>query len=151
MKTIRRSFFAAALAVVVATGSASAFNLWPHSLPRQPQVYLVRGYIDEAPAGVTVRDRITITDPEATKRRELLITSYGYGQISIDVELSRNLSTRYAVRGEPSQVASLIDAEKGTEIDAKFLVYTDGPPFLLIATLEFPAKGRAKETERSQG
>jgi hypothetical protein len=57
---------------VLGTGGASAFTLWPHSLP-QTNLYRVVGYLDRAPSDVNIRDRIRISAP-GFQERELLVT-----------------------------------------------------------------------------
>jgi hypothetical protein len=44
----------------------------------------------------------------------------------------------YLVSGKNEDVARLIGAPEGTGIKGTFVVYTTGPPWLLIAQLDLP-------------
>ena len=139
MKHTRRiAFFLGALILLVGAGAAGAFSLWPNDLPRQPNLYRVVGYLDHAPEGVKVRDRVTIR-AQGFPTRELLVTQYGTpGETTIDLELSRALGRRYAISGTGAEVARLFSIPEKQEFAALFVAYTDGPPNLVIGDLEYP-------------
>lgn len=126
----------AAVLVVAVAAVASAFSLWPYDLPRQPQPYVVEGYLDRAPEGTKILDDVPIVVDR--HERTLLITSYGYGQIDLDLHLSRPMAHKYEIRGPDEAVAQLASAKPGTRIAGTFSAYTDGPPWLLISDLSFP-------------
>jgi hypothetical protein len=129
-----RSAGAAILVLLTAATAASAFI----SPLRQPPIYTIQGYLDRAPAGTTVIDRIQVA---ATGRppRWLLVTVYrSPGDLPPSRYLSRELMSPYLVSGKNEDVARLIGAPEGTEIKGTFVVYTTGPPWLLIAQLDLP-------------
>lgn len=132
----------AAALVVAAAAVASAFSLWPYDLPKQPQPYVLEGYLDRAPEGTKVLDTIPIV--VARHERTLLITSYGYGEINLDLYLSRPMAHSYEIRGSDEAVAQLASAKPGTRIAGTFSAYTDGPPWLLISDLSFPTDEKAE-------
>lgn len=139
---LRRHFVAVSLLataiLLAAAAGASAFSLWPHSLPKQPQLYIVEGYLDQAPAGTKILDDIRISVNQ--RERTLLITSYGYGEVFYDLHLSRNLSSTYFIRGPQEELQQLTVAPAGTRIAGTFAAYTDGPPWLLFSELNFPTE-----------
>ncbi len=141
VRFVHRFALAAALALGVLLSTSApvgAFELWPYDLPKQPQPYVLEGYLDKAPAGTKILDDIQITVNK--KERKLLITSYGYGEITLDLHLSRNLSSTYSIRGSKEDLEQLAGAPAGARIEGTFAAYTDGPPWLLIAELNFPAE-----------
>ena len=100
---------------------------------------MIQGYLDRAPEGTTVIDRVQIA---ATGRptRWLLVTVYrSPGDLLLGRYLSRELMSPYLVRGKSEDVARLIGAPAGTEIKGTFIVYTAGPPWLFIAQLDLPS------------
>ena len=115
---------------------AVAFNLWP----RQPKIYRVVGYLDEAPKDGVIRDRITIQAPGQPDRELLVIDYRTPGETPLDFELSRNLGRRYRLMGPKTEVAKLLDIPKGVQFVAVFHAYTDGPPGLYIGDLEYPVE-----------
>ena len=138
---MKRYLFSLVLvSALVVAGEAVAFNLWPHSLPRQPNLYRVVGYLDEAPKDIVIRDRITIQAPGRPDRELLVIDYRTPGATPLDLELSRVLGRRYGLRGPKLEVAKLLDIPKGEQFVAVFLAYTDGPPSLYIGNLEYPVE-----------
>lgn len=132
----RRLFLVAAVLAWAATAS-SASSLWPGSLPSGPSLYIVEGYLDRAPRGTKVADRIDVA--AHGRRRTLLVTSYGTpGEISLDLYLSRSMAEPFSLRGTDEEVSGVIDAPPGTKIRGTFAAYTDGPPSLLIVDLDLP-------------
>jgi len=130
-----RNAIAAVLVLLTVATTASAFF---SGLP-EPPVYMIQGYLDRAPEGTAVIDRVEIaaTDKPA---RSLLVTVYrSPGDVLLDRYLSREMMSPYLVRGKGEDVARLIGAPAGTEIKGTFVVYTDGPPSLFIAQLELPS------------
>jgi hypothetical protein len=68
-----------------------------------------------------------------------LVTVYrSPGDLPPSRYLSRELMSPYLVSGKNEDVARLIGAPEGTEIMGTFVVYTTGPPWLLIAQLDLP-------------
>lgn len=134
----------AATLVLAAAAAASAFSLWPYDLPNQPRPYVVEGYLDRAPEGTKILDDISIVVDR--RERVLLITSYGYGQIDLDLHLSRPMLNKYEIRGPEEAVAQLASAKPGTRIAGTFSAYTDGPPWLLISDLSFPTDDTKSES-----
>jgi hypothetical protein len=125
--------FGVTLVLAVPTG-VRAVSLWPHSL--QPHLYIVEGYLDRAPNGADITDRIGIS--AHGRRRTLLITSYGPGEIMLEHYLSQVMIEPYSLQGTDEEVSSIIDAPPGTRISGTFAAYTDGSPWLLIANLISP-------------
>jgi hypothetical protein len=62
------------------------------------------------------------------------------GDVFLNRYLSRELMSPYWVRGTSEDVARLLGAPEGTEIKGTFVVYTGGPPWLLIAQLDLPSR-----------
>jgi hypothetical protein len=130
-----RAVSAAALVTLTAATAASAF----FSFPPVPPVYMIQGYLDHAPRGTKVIDRIQIT-ATAKQTRWLLVTVYwDSGDVFLNRYLSRELMSPYWVRGTSEDVARLLGAPEGTEIKGTFVVYTGGAPWLLIAQLDLPS------------
>ena len=129
-----RSAVAAILVLLTTATAASAFV----SAFRQPPIYMIQGYLDRAPAGTTVIDRIQIAATDGPKRW-LLVTVYrSPGDVLLDRYLSQELISPYLVRGKSEDVARLIGAPEGTEIKGTFVVYRAGPPSLFISQLDLP-------------
>jgi hypothetical protein len=146
VETVKRlRSLVAILAVLGGPGAAIAFNLWPHSLPRQPNLYRVVGYLDEAPKNTVARDRITIHAPGRADREMLVIEYQTPGETPLDMELSRALGRRYGLMGPKAEVAKFLDIPKGEQFIAVFLAYTDGPPSLYVADLEYPVEPATDE------
>jgi hypothetical protein len=128
----RRAVSAAALVMLTAATAAAGFFSFP-------PVYMIQGYLDHAPTGTKVIDRIQIT-ATAKQTRWLLVTVYrDPGDVFLNRYLSRELMSPYWVRGKSEDVARLLGAPEGTEIKGTFVVYTGGPPWLLIAQLDQPS------------
>ena len=127
-----------ALAVLAAAATAQAYSLWPESLPKQPSLYVIHGYLDQAPEGTPIRDRIEIS--AANHRRMLLVTWYGTpGETSLDRDLSRSMARPFGIRGPEDLVSRIAEAPTGTRIEGTFAAYTSGSPWLLISELALPA------------
>jgi hypothetical protein len=133
-----RALFSGASLVLAASTSAYALSIWSQSLPTQPSLYVIDGYLDRAPPGVEIADRIDI---EAHgRRRTLLVTSYGTpGDTMLDRYLSRSMVEPYPLQGTDEEISRVIDAAPGTKISGTFAAYPGGPPWLLIADLTSPA------------
>jgi len=131
--------FLASLGSVLALATqVGAFTIWPFDLPRQPQLYIIRGYLDEAPKDAKIADRIEIA--ANGKHRMLLVTWYGTpGETLLDRYLSRVMARPFTIRGPGEDVSRMIDAPSGTEIEGTFAAYTNGPPMLMITDLQRPA------------
>src|SRR5262249_28927803 len=117
-----RALYAAAL-LGVAT-SASAF---PSS-----RVYTMRAYLDCAPRGATVVDRIDITGGGAS-RRQLYVTVFrnaGDGPVE---DLSQEPLSPYIVWGDGGDVTRLFAAPRGTEFAGTVVLYKQATPAFLIA------------------
>ena len=107
--------------------------------PLQPPVYLIRGYLDRAPAKTKVIDRVDITAP-GKPTRWLLVTFYqAPGGVLLDRYLSQQLKHPWVVRGKRQEVARLLESPAGTKIEGKFVVYTRGYPAIMIAELDRPS------------
>jgi hypothetical protein len=141
-KQSRRIFLAAVTFVIALAAQGGAREIWPFDLPRQPQLYIIRGYLDQAPPDAKVADRIEI---EANhKRHMLLVTWYGTpGETLLDRYLSRVMARPFSLRGAPEEVSRIIDAPPGTAIEGTFAAYTNGPPMLMITDLQQPAPAKS--------
>ena len=127
----------AASVFVLALAAQSGAVIWPLDLPHQPQLYIIRGYLDQGPRDAKVADRIEIS--ANGKRRMLLVTWYGTpGETMLDRYLSRVMARPFLLRGDPEEVKRIVDASPGTEIEGTFAAYTNGPPMLLITDLQRP-------------
>ena len=125
-------------AVLLLLTTATAASALPSPL-NQPPVYLIQGYLDRAPEGATVIDRVEIAATGGPTRL-LLVTVYrSAGDLLLDRYLSRELMSPYLVRGKREEVARLLGAPEGAEIKGTFVVYTDGAPWLFIAQLDLPS------------
>jgi len=133
MKTILRIL---SLTLAIVASAATAHAAWPEDLP-SPEMYVIHGYLDRAPEGTKILDRIEIS---ADRRgHTLLVTWYGTpGETSFDQHLSRRMAKPFQIRGPEDLVKQIGAAPAGTKIEGKFEAYTNGPPWLLIAELEFP-------------
>ena len=136
-----KGWFSAALALVVlsAASLASASYLWPEGMPTRPTLYLIKGYLDRAPAEARVTDEIEIVAPGG-EPRQFFITEYRTpGETPLDRYLSRVLGRRFALTGQKEFVQLVSQAPPGAEVAGKFLAYTTGYPTLVVAELEKPA------------
>jgi hypothetical protein len=128
-----------AFGVLSAASLASATYLWPDNMPTRPALYLIKGYLDHAPAEALVTDEIQIFAPGA-QSRQFFITEYRTpGETPLDRYLSRVLGRRFALMGRKEFVHLVSEAPPGAEVAGKFLAYTTGYPTLVIAELETPA------------
>jgi hypothetical protein len=126
------------LALFVVLSGATAARSW-FFLPSPPRPYIIEGYLDSAPKGATIVDRVEIFTSDRPRRR-LLVTSYrAPGEIPLDRYLSWPLLHTYALSGKREDVSRLLDAPAGTEIRGTFLVYTQSYPLLVISELDRPA------------
>lgn len=131
----RPLIFAAALLLSAAAG-AEARPLFPIE---PPPAYIIDAYLDRAPKGATVVDRVQIFAAGQPKRW-LLVTSYrAPGEIPLAEYLSWPLEHTYAVSGKRDDIARLLGAPAGAQIKGTFLVYTRNYPLLVIAELDQPA------------
>ena len=122
---------------VVLSGATAAQARFFSSSPPRP--YIIEGYLDRAPNGATVVDRVEIFAADHPKHW-LLVTSYrAPGAIPLDRYLSWPLLHTYALSGKREEVSRLLDAPAGTEIRGTFLVYTQSYPLLVISELDRPA------------
>jgi hypothetical protein len=127
---------------VLGTAGASAFTLWPNSLP-PANLYRVVAYLDRAPSDVNVRDRIRIR-AAGFAERELIVTDYQTpGETGLDLDLSRALGGRYAIMGSKEDVERLFMIPPGQQLVAVVVAYNDGPS-LYIADLDDDPSGRKK-------
>jgi hypothetical protein len=107
-------------------------------LAEPPSALHHRGYLDSAPKGATVVDRVQIFAPDCPKHW-LLVTSYrAHGEIPLDRYLSWPLLHTYALSGKREEVSRLLDAPAGSDIRGTFLVYTQSYPLLVISELDRP-------------
>ena len=142
MQRIMRSSFTrsvslVAVAFMLAGIGRAAATIWPFDLPQQPTLYIIRGYLDQAPPDAKIMDRIEISANH--KNRTLLVTWYGTpGETMLDRYLSRVMAHPYSTRGAKEDVSRIIDAPPGSEIEGTFAAYTNGPPSLLITDLQRP-------------
>lgn len=122
-----------------------ALATFPTALPRQPQLYRIRGYMDSAPVGVTIRDRLQISSRHG-QPRELLVTEYGDpGEIPLTRELSSVIGPpRFTVSGKQESVERLFETADGVEIEAVFVAYTSSARMLVLGNLESSADGDVK-------
>ena len=122
---------------VLALAARSSAVIWPFDLPRQPQLYIIRGYLHQASSDAKVADRIEIA--ANGKRRMLLVTWYGTpGETMLDRYLSRVMARPFSLHGDPEEVKRIIEAPPGTAIEGTFAAYTNGPPMLMITDLQRP-------------
>ena len=142
MRIMRLSFtrsvsLIAAGFMLAVVARAAAWTIWPFDLPQQPTLYIIRGYLDQAPPDAKIMDRIEISANH--KNRTLLVTWYGTpGETMLDRYLSRVMAHPYSIRGANEDVSRIIDAPPGSEIEGTFAAYTNGPPSLLITDLQRP-------------
>jgi len=130
-----RSLLVPVLAILAGVTSASAFSLRSDS----PRLYLIQGYLDRAPDGANVIDRVEIA-ATGKPTRHLLVTSYrSSGGTLLASYLSRQLISPYRVFGNSGNVSRLLGAPEGSEIKGTFAFYTEAVPSLLIAELDLPA------------
>src|SRR5438045_8881436 len=102
MHIARRALATAVLAVLVSAASAAAFRV-PFRIA--PPVYLIQGYLDQAPDESKVIDRVDVT-AEGESVRWLLVTSYrAIGGVLLGQYLSRTLQHPWLVRGKREDVA----------------------------------------------
>src|SRR5207247_10928100 len=83
--------------------------------PRHPPIYTIQGYLDRAPAGTTVIDRIQVA---ATGRppRWLSVTVYrSPGDLPPSRYLSRELMSPYLANRKNEAVARLLGAPEGRQ------------------------------------
>ncbi len=107
-------------------------------VPLQPPVYHIEGYIDRAPEGTKVIDRIQIAAHDEPTRT-LLVTVYGTpGVTGLDRYLSREMMAPYQLMGSRDDVSHLLRAPAGTVVEGTFIVYTQGGPALKVASLDSP-------------
>ena len=124
---------------LAAIASFEVFAGWPESLPKQPSMYVIQGFLDRAPQGTKIADRIDLVH-SGYARRPLLVTYYGTpGETPLDLYLSRSMSSRYSLNGADADVQRVMKAPVGTRIDGTFVAYTSGSPSLLIADLQSPS------------
>jgi hypothetical protein len=125
------------LTVFVVLSGATAARAW-FFLPSPPRPYIIEGYLDSAPKGATIVDRVEIFASDRPKHW-LLVTSYrAPGEIPLDRYLSWPLLHTYALSGKREEVSRLLDAPAGTDIRGTFLVYTQSYPLLVISELDRP-------------
>ncbi|MGH7897670.1 MAG: hypothetical protein ACREQQ_06940 [Candidatus Binatia bacterium] len=124
--------------MLTAVARLDALAVWPENLPRQPSLYMIRGYLDRAPDGARIVDRIEIAHGRDARR--LLVASYGTpGVTTLDLYLSRSMVQTYWLSGDEAEVKRVMSAPPGTRIEGLFVAYTSAPPKLLIAELTSPA------------
>jgi hypothetical protein len=127
---------------VLGAAGASAFSLWPDSLP-PTNLYRVVAYLDRAPSGANIRDRIRIR-AQGFPERELIVTDYQTpGETGLDLDLSRALGGRYGIMGSPEDVRRLFEIPPAQQLVA-FVVAYQRPPSLYIADLDDDPSGRRK-------
>jgi hypothetical protein len=109
-------------------------------VPLQPPIYHIEGYIDRAPMGIRIIDRIQIA-AHNEPTRTLLVTVYGTpGDAALDRYLSREMMTPYQLMGSRDDVSYLLHAPAGTVVEGTFVVYTQGGPALRVASLDSPQR-----------
>jgi hypothetical protein len=118
----------------VATANAVRF---PRIVP--PQLLIIDGYLDKAPASANVIDRVEVF-ANGKPKRWLLVTSYAApGQVMLDRYLSWPQMHTYGVSGSRDDVSRFMGAPAGTEVKGTFRVYVANYPLLVIASLDLPA------------
>jgi hypothetical protein len=112
---------------------------WPEVfVPFHPPVYRIEGFIDRAPKGTKVIDRIQIA-ARNEPTRTLLVTVYQIpGDAALDRYLSREMMAPYQLMGNRDDVSHLLRAPAGTAVQGTFVVYTQGSPALRVASLDSP-------------
>ena len=124
---------------LAAIASLEVFAGWPESLPKQPSMYVIEGFLDRAPQGTKIADRIDLVH-SGYARRTLLVTSYGTpGETPLDLYLSRSMSSTYSLNGVDADVERVMKAPGGTKVEGTFVAYTSGSPSLLIGDLRNPS------------
>ena len=125
--------------------AATATASWLDGIPsaRRPSLYRVVGYFDQAPAGVPVRDRISVY-ARGHANRTLIISDY-HAQAEPDISSrlsSRMLGQDYGIRGPEREVARLFDIPGGKPFAASLHFHpgVSGAPSLYIADLEDPVE-----------
>ncbi|MGH7820668.1 MAG: hypothetical protein ACREQ9_12935 [Candidatus Binatia bacterium] len=137
MNTRFSSLRSAALAAAVLVVSSLATTALGFS--DSYRLYTIEGYLDRAPEGATVVDRVEI-GAIGTPRRQLLVTAYrSPGEILLDRYLSREFRSPYVLRGNRDYLSRLLEAPEGAPIKGTFAVYQQAIPSLLVAQLDRPA------------
>jgi len=145
--SLREMKVAVALVAILATLSvAPALALSPRI--RQPSLYRIEAYLDEAPENAEVRDRIRIS-AVGRGERELLLTEYrAQGETDISARLSRRaLGRRFIVRGFEKPVAELFALPAGEAFVAYLHAYLDAAPSLYVIELEHPVPAPGSSTD----
>ena len=127
----------AALLILAGVTKASGFSFRSDS----PRLYLIQGYLDQAPKDAKVIDRVEIA-ASGERSRQLLVTSYRSPGVLLDYR-SREPMLPYHVIGNPAYVFRLLEAPQGTQIEGTFAIYAQAVPSLLILSLDIPASGRS--------
>lgn len=120
--------------------AAPAAGFW------SPRLYTIRGYLDCAPSGATVVDRVELTDDGVSKRR-LLVTAYRSSGDDPVRYLSQQPLAPYSVWGKGGDVARLLAAPKGAEVNGTFVLYTQANPALAIANLDVVTTETVADTQ----
>ena len=118
---------------------ASAF--WPFSGVTQ-RSYTLHGYLDRAPAGVAVLDRVDMTTLDG-RSRVLVITQYTKpGDVPpVDGRISREPVRNFTLRGSAADVNRMIGGPANGKVEGSFVVYEGSPAALMITSLAQPSAG----------
>jgi len=135
MGIARRALVSTVVAVTLLAGGAAAMQV-PFRIA--PPVYLIEGYIAQAPDESKVIDRVDVT-AQGESVRWLLVTSYrAIGGVLLGQYLSRTLQHPWLVRGKREDVTRLLKAPAGSPVEGTFVIYANGVPALFIADLDRP-------------
>ena len=91
-------------------------------------------------------DRVELTDDGVSKRR-LLVTAYRSSGDDPVRYLSQQPLAPYSVWGKGGDVARLLAAPKGAEVNGTFVLYTQANPALAIANLDVVTTETVADTQ----
>ncbi|MEA2626795.1 MAG: hypothetical protein QOD06_2840 [Candidatus Binatota bacterium] len=112
------------------------------------ELYRIRGYLDRAPEGAEIIDRVQITR-RGEKPRELYVLKYqDYPEVSLTQHLSHaNPSRPYHVEGDEQLVARLFSARPGAEVHGVFYRRHAAGNWLYVGALDAPADPALQQDE----
>ncbi len=118
---MKRLLGAALAALLLAPVTAGAFAGTHFFVPAPPVIYMIDGFLDQAPTGTSVEERVTIG--RGGQSRTFLITSYhrlGSGDPWV---LTRDLGLYrpdFILQGQSRAIARLLSAPPGTRVSGTF-------------------------------
>jgi hypothetical protein len=130
----RVPFLALAGILIFVVGVAHAWPGWGLVVPIRPVIYRIEGYLDRAPEGTQVLERVHLGGPSG-QQRAFLMTSYRRsGNHGDPWTLVRDLGAYhpdFILQGPPKTIAQILDAPAGAHIQGTFQ-YLAGTHSLLV-------------------